>query len=47
MEVDKEQATKCLSLWKQMSDVFVQIRDMEFTVLADYLKLRVVDAGCP
>ncbi|KAI1495578.1 isoprenoid synthase domain-containing protein [Biscogniauxia marginata] len=47
MEVDKEQAKKCLRLWKEMSDVFVQIRDMDFTVLDDYLKYRVVDAGCP
>jgi len=47
MEVDKEQATECLRLWKEMSDVFVQIRDMKFTVLDSYLKYRVVDAGCP
>lgn len=47
MEVDKEQAKKCLRLWKEMSDVFVQIRDMNFTVLDDYLKVRAVDAGCP
>lgn len=47
MEVDKEQAKETLRLWKEMSDVFVQIRDMKFTVLDDYLKFRVVDAGCP
>ncbi|RBQ68210.1 hypothetical protein FVER14953_21058 [Fusarium verticillioides] len=47
MEVDKEQAKETLRLWKEMSEVFVQIRDMKFTVLEDYLKFRVVDAGCP
>lgn len=47
MEVDKDQAAECLRLWKEMSDVFVQIRDMKFTVLDTYLKYRVVDAGCP
>ncbi|KAI1771877.1 isoprenoid synthase domain-containing protein [Hypoxylon cercidicola] len=47
MEVDKEQAKKCLRLWKEMSNVFVEIRDMDFTALDDYLKFRVVDAGCP
>ncbi len=47
METDKEQAKECLRLWKEMSDVFVQIRDMKFTVMDDYLKFRVVDAGCP
>ncbi|KAI1765276.1 isoprenoid synthase domain-containing protein [Hypoxylon sp. FL1150] len=47
MEADKEQAKECLRLWKEMSDVFVQIRDMAFTVLDDYLKVRAVDAGCP
>ena len=30
-----------------MSDVLVQIRDMKFTVLDNYLKFRVIDAGCP
>ncbi|XXH01034.1 hypothetical protein Hte_007385 [Hypoxylon texense] len=47
MEVDKEQAKECLRLWKEMSEVFVQIRDMNFTTMDDYLKFRVVDAGCP
>ena len=47
MEVDKEQAKECLRLWKEMSDVFVQIRDMEFIALDKYLQFRVVDAGCP
>jgi hypothetical protein len=47
MEVDKEQAKETLRLWKEMSEVFVQIREMNFTVLEDYLKFRVVDAGCP
>lgn len=47
MEVDKEQAKETLRLWKEMSEVFVQIRDMEFTVLDNYLKFRVIDAGCP
>ncbi|KAI1175872.1 isoprenoid synthase domain-containing protein [Nemania sp. FL0916] len=47
MEIDKEQAQECLRLWKEMSNVFVEIRDMKFTVMNDYLKFRVVDAGCP
>ncbi|KAK8101989.1 polyprenyl synthetase [Apiospora kogelbergensis] len=47
MDVDKTKAKECLRLWREMSDVFVQIRDLKFTVLDDYLKYRVVDAGCP
>ena len=47
MEIDQEKAQECLRLWKEMSDVFVQIRDMQFTVMSDYLRYRVVDAGCP
>ncbi|KAF5970868.1 Terpenoid synthase [Fusarium coicis] len=47
MEVDKEQAKETLRLWREMSEVFVQIRDMNFIVLEDFLKFRVVDAGCP
>jgi ophiobolin F synthase len=47
MEVDKEQAKETLRLWKEMSEVFVRIRDMKFTTLDPYLKVRVVDAGCP
>nr|USS30769.1 BFT [Nectria nigrescens] len=47
IETDKKQAKECLRLWREMSHVFVQIRDMQFTELNDYLKFRVVDAGCP
>ncbi|KAM0347287.1 hypothetical protein ACHAPU_004806 [Fusarium lateritium] len=47
MEVDKEQAKETLRLWKEMSEVFVQIRDMEFADMDAYLKIRAVDAGCP
>ncbi|KAK8006183.1 fusicoccadiene synthase [Apiospora marii] len=47
MDVDKTKAKECLRLWREMSDVFVQIRDLKFTVLDDYLKCRIVDAGCP
>ncbi|KAK8078753.1 polyprenyl synthetase [Apiospora phragmitis] len=47
MDVDKTKAKECLRLWREMSDVFVQIRDLKFTVLDEYLKYRIVDAGCP
>ncbi|KAF4966749.1 hypothetical protein FSARC_5614 [Fusarium sarcochroum] len=47
MEVDKKHAKETLRLWKEMSDVFVQIRDRKFTDLDQYLEFRAVDAGCP
>lgn len=47
MDVDKDQAKECLRLWKEMSKVFVEIRNMKFTRLDDYLRFRAVDAGCP
>lgn len=47
MDVDKTKAKECLRLWREMSDVFVQIRDLKFTALDEYLKYRIVDAGCP
>ncbi|KAK6084429.1 polyprenyl synthetase [Seiridium cupressi] len=47
MDIDKVQGKECLRLWKEMSDVFVQIRELKFTKLDDYLIFRVVDAGCP
>ena len=47
VSVDKELGGDCIRLWKEMSDVFVQIRDLCFTNLDDYLPYRVVDAGCP
>lgn len=47
MDVDKDQAKETLRLWKEMSEVFVEIRDMKFTRLDDYLRFRAVDAGCP
>lgn len=47
MDVDKDQAKECLRLWKEMSEVFVHIRDRKYTNLDDYLKTRAIDAGCP
>ena len=47
MDIDVEQGKECLRLWKEMSDVFVQIRDLDFKTLDEYLPFRVVDAGCP
>ncbi|KAK8133580.1 hypothetical protein PG984_005592 [Apiospora sp. TS-2023a] len=47
MDVDKVQGKECLRLWREMSDVFVQIRDLKFKTLDEYLKYRAVDAGCP
>ncbi|KAI9727247.1 MAG: hypothetical protein M1828_006866 [Chrysothrix sp. TS-e1954] len=47
LNIDKKQGHECLRLWKEMSDVFVQIRDLDFKTLDDYLPFRVVDAGCP
>lgn len=47
MDLDKVQGKECLRLWKEMSDVFVEIRDLDFKQMDDYLRFRVVDAGCP
>lgn len=47
LDLNKTQAKECLRLWKEMSDVFVEIRDLDFTNIDDYLHFRVVDAGCP
>lgn len=47
LEVDKEQGKEILRLWKEMSNVFVGIRDVDFRVLDDYLPSRAIDAGCP
>ncbi|USW55040.1 Putative polyprenyl synthetase, isoprenoid synthase domain superfamily [Septoria linicola] len=47
IDVDRHQGLECLRLWKEMSDVFVQIRDLNFKNLDGYLPFRVVDAGCP
>ncbi|KAI9710434.1 MAG: hypothetical protein M1828_002164 [Chrysothrix sp. TS-e1954] len=47
MDIDKEKGRETLRLWKEMSEVFVQIRDLEFQSLDHYLRLRVIDAGCP
>lgn len=47
LDLDIVQGKECLRLWKEMSDVFVEIRDLNFTKIEDYLHFRVVDAGCP
>ncbi|KAJ5323826.1 hypothetical protein N7476_002426 [Penicillium atrosanguineum] len=47
LEIDKEQGKEILRLWKEMSSVFVGIRDLEFKRLDDYLPSRAIDAGCP
>lgn len=47
INIDKEHGRECLRLWKEMSGVFVQIRDLNFKTLDEYLPFRVVDAGCP
>ncbi|KAI0126433.1 isoprenoid synthase domain-containing protein [Xylariales sp. AK1849] len=47
MDIDKNHGKEFLRLWKEMSSVFVKIRDLKFTKLDDYLPDRVVDAGCP
>ncbi|KAI2674674.1 hypothetical protein CBS147326_8318 [Penicillium roqueforti] len=47
LEFDLEQGQVILRLWKEMSDVFVDIRDLDFQTLEDYFIFRAVDAGCP
>lgn len=47
MDLDREAGLECLRLWKEMSDVFVQIRDINFKTIDEYLPFRFVDAGCP
>lgn len=46
LEFDQEQGQVILRLWKEMSKVFVNIRDLDFHALEDYFIFRVVDAGC-
>lgn len=46
LEFDQEQGQVILRLWKEMSKVFVNIRDLDFHALDDYFIFRVVDAGC-
>ncbi|KAF7186012.1 Ophiobolin F synthase [Pseudocercospora fuligena] len=47
IDLDREKGLECLRLWKEMSDVFVSIRDVNFRTLDEYLPFRFVDAGCP
>lgn len=47
LDLDRNKGLECLRLWKEMSDVFVSIRDVDFRTLDDYLPFRFVDAGCP
>ncbi|KAF7188102.1 Ophiobolin F synthase [Pseudocercospora fuligena] len=47
MDIDREQGLEVLRLWKEMADVFVEIRDLNFTNLDDYVRFRAIDAGCP
>lgn len=47
IELDRKQGLECLRRWKEMSAVFVQIRDMQFKNIDEYLPFRFVDAGCP
>ena len=47
IDIDQAKGFECLRLWKDMSNVFVQIRDLNFKNLDEYLPFRVGDAGCP
>jgi lysophospholipid acyltransferase (LPLAT)-like uncharacterized protein len=47
LEIAKEQGHKILRLWKERSNVFVEIRDLNVQTWDEYLSLRTVDAGCP
>ncbi|CAG7927668.1 unnamed protein product [Penicillium olsonii] len=47
LSVYHEQGQVILRLWKEMSDVFVDIKDLNFPTLEEYFIFRAVDAGCP
>lgn len=47
IDIDRKQGLECLRLWKEMSEVFVQIRDKNFKNIDEYLPFRFIDAGCP
>lgn len=47
LEIDAEKGNENLQLWKEMSEVFVEIRDLQWKTLDDYLDFRMIDAGCP
>ncbi|KAF2165560.1 hypothetical protein M409DRAFT_24413 [Zasmidium cellare ATCC 36951] len=47
IDMDRDKGLECLRLWKEMSHVFVSIRDVNFRTLDEYLPFRFVDAGCP
>lgn len=47
IDIDREKGAECLRLWKEMSEVFVKVRDMDFKTLDEYLPVRAIDAGCP
>lgn len=46
MDIDKKRGEECVRLWQEMSNVFVQIRDLNFKTMDEYLPFRVIDAGC-
>lgn len=47
IDLDRKQGLECLRLWNEMSDVFVQTRDIDFKTIDEYLPFRYIDAGCP
>ncbi|KAJ5753661.1 uncharacterized protein N7511_007814 [Penicillium nucicola] len=47
LKFDKTQGNNILKLWKEMSDIFLEIRDIQFKDLTEYLSFREIDAGCP
>lgn len=47
IDIDKDKGAECLRLWKEMSEVFVKVRDMDFKTMDEYLPVRAIDAGCP
>ena len=47
INTDKTHGEEILRDWKEMSEVWIQIGNMSFKTLDDYLATRYVDVGTP
>lgn len=47
LDMDSKKGNEILTMWKEMSETFVNIRELRWDSLDDYLAFRAVDAGCP
>ena len=47
MSFDKEMGREYMRLWKELADRFIEIRDLKFKNIDEYLAYRIIDVGCP